>query len=114
MERTKLSIRTGVAEIESELSGLDLNRHGVGRRRGEIYISPGLHPEDSESQDFRAYENQGGNHQTLGAAGKILELGVGPRVRELPDEKRQKNCAARKETPASAMVSDICSSISGP
>ena len=28
------SIRTGVTEIESELSGLDLDGHGAGRRRG--------------------------------------------------------------------------------
>ena len=29
----ELSIRTGVAEIESKLSCLDLDGHGVGRRR---------------------------------------------------------------------------------
>ena len=44
--------------------------------RGEIYVSPGLHSEDSEGQDFRAHEKQGSNHQTLGAAGKSLNLCV--------------------------------------
>ena len=32
MKGAKLSVRTGIAEIESELSGLDLDRHGIGRR----------------------------------------------------------------------------------
>src|SRR6266404_7674390 len=71
---TELLIRTVVAEIESELSGLDLDGEGGDRRWREIYVSPCLHSEDSEGQDFRAYEQQGSNHQTLGAAGKSLNL----------------------------------------
>src|SRR5580765_686572 len=52
----ELSIRTGVAEIESKLSGLDLDGHGVGRRRRQIYVGPGLHSEDSKGQDFSAHK----------------------------------------------------------
>src|ERR1700730_18314666 len=40
VQRSKLSIDTRVAEIESELAGLRLNLHGVGLRRSEIDIGP--------------------------------------------------------------------------
>src|SRR5664279_5120094 len=85
----ELSVWTGIAEIESELSGLDLDRHGVGRGRREIYVSPRLHSKDSKRHDFDAYNQQGGNHQTLGAAGKALDLGIGGTVGKLPDKNRQ-------------------------
>src|SRR6202521_1293047 len=86
---TELSIGTWVTEIESELSGLDLDRHGVSRWSGEIYVRPCFHSKDSERQHFRAYEQQGADHQGLGAAGKILGLCPHAAVREHPDENRQ-------------------------
>src|SRR6202795_4481111 len=101
------SIRTRITEVERELSGLDLDGHGVSRRRGEIYVRPCLHSEDSEGQDFRAHEQQGSNHQSLGAAGKILNLRVRAGVGERQKKIAKTNCAARKAIPASAMVSDI-------
>src|SRR5450631_962473 len=92
----EFSIRAGIAEIESELSGLDLDRHGIGRRRGEIYVSPRLHAKDSQRHDFDAYYQQCGNHQTLGTAGKILDLGIGGTVGELPDKNRQNELCGEK------------------
>src|SRR5271170_2557762 len=50
MKRSEFTIRARVAEIESELSGLNLDGHGIGRWRSEIYIGPCLHTKDSESQ----------------------------------------------------------------
>src|SRR6202521_2184042 len=55
------SIRTGITEVERELSGLDLDGHGVSRRRGEIYVRPCFHTEDSEGHDFCANEQKGCN-----------------------------------------------------
>src|SRR5450759_115495 len=74
VKEAELSIGAGVAEIESELSGLDLDRHGVVRRRGEIHVGPSLYSEDSEGQDLYAHDQEGSNHQALGAAGKSLNL----------------------------------------
>src|ERR1700693_79877 len=68
------SIRTGITEVERELSGLDLDGHGVSRRSGEIYVGPCLHSEDSEGEDLCAYQQQGSNDQCLGATGKTFNL----------------------------------------
>src|ERR1700674_106877 len=61
MKGAERSIWTGITEVERELSGLDLDGHGVSRRRGEIYVRPCLHSEDTEGQDFSANEQQGCN-----------------------------------------------------
>src|SRR5438445_5603128 len=90
------SIRTGIAEVERELSGLDLDGHGVSRRRGEIYVRPCLHSEDSEGQDFCANEQQGSNDQSPGAAGKASNLCVRGTVGEHPDENRQNELCSEK------------------
>src|SRR5208282_2745974 len=69
-----------------------LNLSSTPVENGELnqsLLSPCLHSEDSEGHDFQAYDQQGSNHQTLGAAGKFLDLCVGARVGELPDENRQ-------------------------
>src|ERR1039458_8652323 len=96
VQRSERAIRTGVAEIEGELPGLDLDRHGVGRGWDEIYVGPCLHPEDSEGQDLQAHDQESSNHQTRGAAGKLLNLCIGPRVGELPDENSQKELCGEK------------------
>src|SRR5271169_1583085 len=57
MKWTKLFICTWVAEIESELSGLDLNGEGGGRRWREIYGRPRLHSKGSQGQNLRANEH---------------------------------------------------------
>src|SRR5277367_3206 len=74
VNRPKFSIRTGIAEIESELSRLNLDRHGTRRRRREIRIGPGLHSEDSEGQNFDADDQQSRNYQPSRAARKSLEF----------------------------------------
>src|ERR1700680_4445023 len=76
------SVRTRVAEIKRKLPGLNLNWHGVGCRRGEINVSPSLYAEDSEGHNLRAHQKEGGNYQTLGAAGKGLNFRVRTRVGE--------------------------------
>src|ERR1700674_2909010 len=92
----ELSIRTGITEVERELSGLDLDGHGVSRRSGEIYVRPCLHAEDSEGHDFCANEQKGSNDQSLGAAGKTFNLCIRARVGELPDEKSQNELCGEK------------------
>src|ERR1700675_793013 len=49
VQRAKLSIRTGVAEIKCELSSLDLNRDGIGCGRSEIDAGPRLYPKHPQS-----------------------------------------------------------------
>src|SRR5208282_52757 len=96
MSGAESSIRSGVAKIESELPGLNLDRHGIGRRWREINVGPSFHSEDSKGQNFGAYDQNGGNHQTLGAAGKFLQLRVRSTVGELPDKKRQNKLCGKK------------------
>src|SRR5208337_3026730 len=92
----ELSIRTGIAEIESELASLDLDRHGIRRRRGEIDIGPCLDSKDSEGHDFYAYDQYGSNPPTPSACRKILDLCIGPRVGEFPDKKSQNELRGEK------------------
>src|SRR5438477_7809955 len=89
MNGAKLSIRTGIAEIESELPSLDLDGHSVGRRRRQIYVGPCLHPENSESEDLRAHEQHGADDQSSCAPGKTLNFFSRARVRKSPYEQSQ-------------------------
>src|SRR5450755_168407 len=88
MKTAELPIHAGVAEVKGKLSSLDLDRHGISGGRVEVNIGPGLYAEDSEGHDFDAYNQDRTNHQTFGAAGKFLELGIGGGVGELPNKKR--------------------------
>src|ERR1700722_5840336 len=42
MNRAELSVGAGIAEIKSELTGLDLHRYRIGSRRSEIHAGPCL------------------------------------------------------------------------
>src|ERR1700690_4599541 len=96
MKRSELSVGAGVTEIESELSGLHLDGHGIGRRGSEIHVGPCLYAEDAESQDFEAHDQKRSNNQPRGADRKIFDLGGWAGVRELPDEKRQDELGGEK------------------
>src|ERR1700704_2744851 len=72
----ELSVRTGITKVERKLPSLDLDGHGVSRRRGEIYVRPCLHSEDSEGEDFRADQQQGCNDQSPGSAGETFNLSI--------------------------------------
>ena len=50
----------------------------------------------------------------LAPPGKFLIFALGPGLENFQMKIARTNCAARKEIPASAMVSDICSSIKAP
>ena len=108
MNRTKLSVRAGITKIKSKLTGLNLNRHGVRRGRREINRGPSLGSERAQSQNFDTDENNGGDDQAFGAAGKSFNLAGSDGFLENCQIKRARRiCAARKDTPASIMVSDI-------
>src|SRR5580693_1920679 len=51
VEGTEFSVGTGIAEIESELARLHLDRNRVGGGRREGDVSPSLGPEGSEGQN---------------------------------------------------------------
>src|SRR3979490_269663 len=70
MQGSKLFIRTRVAEIKSELSGLRLDGHCRGGRRREIDVSPCFHSKDAKRQNFRPYKQNGTDYQALSAPGK--------------------------------------------
>src|SRR5258707_6472468 len=74
VKRAKLSIWTGVTEIESKLPGLNLDRHSVRRGRSEVNAGPCLHTENSKGQDFHSHSKHGCDDQGPGAAWKTLEL----------------------------------------
>ena len=105
------SIRAGVAEIKSELPGLDLDRHGVGRRWSEIYVSPSLDSEDSQGHTSAPTRTKAAITKPLAPPGKFLILRPGLGLENCQMKMARMNWAARNEIPASAMVSDICSSI---
>src|SRR5260370_30036620 len=52
--------------------------------------------------------------KALAPPGKLLIFASGARLENIQMKIAKTNCAARKEIPASAMVSDICSSIKCP
>src|SRR5712671_1058504 len=70
VQGAKLLIRTRVAEIKSELSGLRLDGHCRGGRRREIDVRPRFHSKDAERQNFRSYKQNGTDYQALSAPGK--------------------------------------------
>src|ERR1700688_572677 len=86
VQSAKLSIGAGIAEIESKLARLHLNRHGIGAGWVQIDVSPRFDSENAERHDFRADEQQSSDDQALGATGKMLDLRVGSRVGILPNE----------------------------
>src|SRR4029077_4599684 len=96
MKRAKLSIRTGVTKIESELPGLNLNRHRIRRGRSEINACPCLHAKNSKGQDFHSHHQQSSDHQGPGAAWKTLEFCLRAAIRKLPDKKRQQELRSEK------------------
>src|ERR1700674_1678908 len=51
VKRGKLSIRSGVAEIERKLARLRLDLHCVWLRSGKINLGPGLLSEDPQGQN---------------------------------------------------------------
>src|SRR5882672_10471408 len=75
----KLSIRPGVAKIKRELSGLNLDWHGVRRGRSEVHVGPCLYAKNSEGQDFHSHNHQVGHPQGFGAPGKLLSFVSLPR-----------------------------------
>src|SRR5438552_18790744 len=89
VNRAKLSIQTGVAKIEGELSSLELNRHGVSRGRSEINVSPSLDAEHSQRQNFRPHQEEGCPNHSLGPTGEALGLLAVTRVGKSPNEKGQ-------------------------
>src|SRR5437879_13045172 len=98
MNRAKLSIRTGVAKIEGELSSLDLNRHGVSRGRSEIDVSPSLDSEHAQRQNFRSDQEEGSPNHSLGATGEALSLLAGTRVDKSQNDKGQDDLRGQKRT----------------
>src|ERR1700730_450950 len=96
VKRAELPVGTGVAEIESELSGLDLDRHGVGRRWGEILGSPRFGSKNAEGQNFGAHEKESGYHQPLGAALKSLDLGIFTTPGKYPDKNGENELRSQK------------------
>src|SRR5580658_1897142 len=56
------SVRTGIAEIKGELTGLDLDRQRISSRRGEIDAGPRLYAEHTQSQTFGAYQQESGDN----------------------------------------------------
>jgi len=62
-------------------------------------VSPRLHSENSEGQDFCAYQQHRGNHQAFGAAGKILNFCIRTTVGKHPDENRQNELCGEKRNP---------------
>src|SRR2546430_10878693 len=99
MNRAKLSIRTGVAKIEGELSSLDLNRHSVSRGRSEINVSPSLDSEHSQRQNFRPHQEEGCPNHSLGPTGEALGLLAGTRVGKSPNEKGQDDLRSQERNP---------------
>ena len=73
----ELSIRAGIAEIEGELSGLHLNRHGVGGGWSEVDVGPGLDAENAQRQNFRSDQQNRGPYQALAPPGKFLIFSPG-------------------------------------
>jgi hypothetical protein len=96
MERAKLPVRTGIAEVKRKLPGLNLNRHGVSSRGCEIYTRPGPGTKYSKGQDFSAHQKKSRDHQALGAARKFSDLRVLWPVGKLPDKKRQNKLRRQK------------------
>src|SRR6267378_2638457 len=58
VEGAELTIRAGIAKIESKLAGLHLNWHGVRRRWSEIDAGPGLGSEYAQGQNFGSYQQE--------------------------------------------------------
>src|SRR5271157_107306 len=91
VQRAELSVGPGIAEIEGELSGLDLNGQGVSTGRREVDIAPGFYSENSQGKHFDADKYNRGRHQPGCAAGKILRFLAWPAAGESPDEPRQQD-----------------------
>src|SRR5216684_4772305 len=96
VKRAEPAIRTGVAEIKCKLSSLDLNRHRIGRGRSEIDAGPRLCAKNAQGQSLRTYQQEGGDHQSHGATGEILNLVAGLGAGEFPDEESQKELRGEK------------------
>jgi hypothetical protein len=94
------SVRTGIAEIEGELSRLHLNRQGVGRRRAEIDVRPRLHAENAPAPALR-FPPAGRPPITMALAppGKFLIFSPGLGVGEFPDKHAKIICEARRRCP---------------
>ena len=115
MNWTKLSIRSGVAKIESKLSGLDLNRHSVRRRRREIDGAHAFAPKAPRARTSTPTRMMAASTRPLAPPGKVLSFRCRLRGLENFQMKMAKMiCAARNDTPASIMVSDIWLSIMCP
>ena len=80
------SVGARVAEIECELSSLNLYGQRVGGGRSEIDAGPRLCPEYAQSQTFCAHQQEGGDHQSRSAAGETLDLVGGLGSGKLPDK----------------------------
>src|SRR5437868_3573953 len=99
VNRAKLSIQTGVAKIEGELSSLDLNRHSVSRGSSEIDVSPSLDSEHSQRQNFRPNQEEGCPNHSLGPTGEALGLLAGTRVGKSPNEKGHDDLRSEDRNP---------------
>src|SRR6267143_4515628 len=96
MQWAERTIRAGVAEIKSKLSGLDLNWHRVRRRWSEVDAGPSFRSEHPKRQHFGSYQQESGYHQSHRSAGKISNLGAGLGVGEFPDKKGEKELRGQK------------------
>src|ERR1700688_979143 len=57
MNWPELSILTWITKIKCKFPGLNLNRHGVGRRRGKINPGPSLGSECAQRENLNTYQN---------------------------------------------------------
>src|SRR5580658_11121287 len=96
MKWAESSIRTGIAKVERELSGLHLNRYRVRRWRSEIDGSPRLDSEHPQSQNFSSHQQKRRPDHSLGAAGKGFDLVSRARAGKLPDKQSQQNLRSQE------------------
>src|SRR5207248_11623244 len=75
MQRPKLPIGSGIAEVKSELAGLNLNRKRIGSGRTEVDGGPRLLTKCPQNEELQANQDEGGSDQTFGYSEKRSHLG---------------------------------------
>src|SRR5579862_7381083 len=100
MEWAELAIRPRITEIESKLSGLNLDGHGVRRGRAQVLFGPGLDAENSQRQHLCSDHEKPSKHQALGADREVFDLLPDSTIGRLPDKKCQKKLGRKKSDPS--------------
>src|SRR6185437_8722296 len=97
MSGAKFPIRSGVAEVESELPGLDLKRHCIGARRSEIDTGPSLGAKCAERQNLCSHQKKSSYDQTHGPTREIFYRLAGLGLGELPYKNGKQNLRCQEE-----------------